>query len=81
MTAPDFDLALLKDIGGWAVVLLIVRWMMSRIDKLIASSDSNMRAAIDEFREFRVQETKEQAALQRSQIEILESVRRLHRGR
>lgn len=81
MTAPDFDLTLLKDIGGWAVVLLIVRWMMTRIDNLIASSEANMKAAIEEFREFRVQETKEHAALQHSQTEILEGMRRLHRGR
>lgn len=68
----------LKDIGGWGVVLLIVRWMMTRIDALIASSESNMKAAIQEFKDFRVQEQLQHSKIEDSQQEILEAIRRYY---
>lgn len=62
------------DLGGWGVVLLIVRWMMTRIDKLIAASDANMVAAISEFRAFRMQEQEQHAALEEGQRRILDQL-------
>lgn len=74
---PEVDLSLLKDLGGWAVVLATVVWMRNLIEKLIASSDSNMKAAIAEFREFRLQEERQHRTLEEGQEEILSSIRSL----
>lgn len=74
---PDIDLSLLQDFGGWAVVLVVVRWMMVRIDSLIALSDTNMKAAIQEFKEFRLQEQRQHETLEEGQAEILSSIRSL----
>jgi hypothetical protein len=69
----------LTDVGGWGVVLLIVRWMMMRIDKLIAASDVNMTAAIAEFRAFRLQELEQHASLEEGQQRILDHLTSPHR--
>ncbi len=74
MSNPELP-AWIRDVGGWGVVLLIVRWMMTRIDTLIASSEGNMRAAITEFREFRLQEQRQHEAIEESQQEILDRLR------
>lgn len=39
-------------LGGWGVVLLVVRWMMTRIDKLI----TNLETAIKSFQAFEAAE-------------------------
>ena len=68
------DLApILKDFGGWAAVLLIVRWMMSRMDRLIDS----MQVSISTFQKFQENEEKTHADLIETQREILEQVKEL----
>jgi hypothetical protein len=68
------DPALLQDVGGWAVVVLVVRWMMTRMDADRASSNRHFEALITEFKEWRVQEAEQHRSLERTQAEILSRI-------
>ena len=57
----------IERLGGWAVVLLIVKWMMARIDSLITGFDG----ALDVFREFQVEEREMHQELVRTQEKII----------
>lgn len=72
----DFDLALVRELGGWAVVLIIVRWMMTRIDAQIASSDRQTTAIVCEFKAWRDQEAEQHRALEEGQRQILKAITR-----
>lgn len=70
----DFDLALLRELGGWAVVLIIVRWMMTRIDAQIASSDRQIMAMLHEFKEWRDQDALQHRNLEEGLHTILKAI-------
>lgn len=74
------NLEWIERLGGWAAVLVVVRWMMSRIDRMIDNQDRSvaaMKAAIDAFQGFQSSEEETHARLIETQREILEQIRDL----
>jgi hypothetical protein len=70
----------IERLGGWAAVLLVVRWMMSRFDRMIDSQDravAAMKSAIDAFQRFQSIEEETHARLIETQREILDQIREL----
>lgn len=60
-------------LGGWGVVLLIVRWMMTRIDKMI----EGWSAALEQFARFEKSEEELHQRIVSTQYEILKSIEQL----
>jgi hypothetical protein len=56
-------------LGGWAAILLVVRWMMTRLDKLIDS----FQETIATFRTFEAEERKTHEAIMESQKAIIDT--------
>lgn len=75
------------DVTGWGVVILVMRWMMTRMDRLIDTSNENMKSVIAEFRAFREQELEQHSRLEdqhermeQKQAEILAHLARRRGG-
>lgn len=66
MTEAIDGLEWIERLGGWAAILLVVRWMMTRLDKLIDS----FQGAIEVFREFEYEERKTHDVILKSQEQI-----------
>jgi len=76
----DLDLSLIERLGGWAAVMAMVRWMMSRQDRMLDNQEKSVEAlqsAIDAFHAFQMEEKGVHDRLERVQEEILEEVRGL----
>ena len=69
MEDPPTVLAWVERLGGWAVVLLIVRWMMSRIDKLI----EGFSGALKNFQEFEIEERRMHGNIIETQDRIIQT--------
>ncbi len=67
MTLSDIPQTILQDATGWAAVLFIVRWMMSRMDRLIDNNEKSISA----FQRFQEQEERTHQALVETQERIL----------
>jgi hypothetical protein len=65
--------AWIERLGGWAVVLIIVRWMMSRIDRLL----EGFLKALDQFQIFENEERRTHRAIVETQERILAELQRL----
>lgn len=72
------DLAWIERLGGWAAVLVVVRWMMSRLDRMIDNQDRSvtaMQSAIATFENFQTIEAEAHGRLIETQKEILDQLR------
>ena len=74
------NLEWVERLGGWAAVLVVVRWMMSRIDRMIDNQDRSvegLKSAIDSFQRFQSVEEETHARLIETQREILDQIKDL----
>lgn len=71
MILEDIPQAILQDATGWAAVLFIVRWMMSRMDRLIDNNEKSISA----FQRFQEQEEHTHQALVETQERILDEIK------
>lgn len=71
MTLSDISGTILQDATGWAAVLFIVRWMMSRMDRLIDNNEKSISA----FQRFQEQEERTHQALVDTQERILSELK------
>jgi len=60
-------------LGGWAVVLIIVRWMMTRIDSLI----NGFTSALESFRTFETEERQMHSKILETQDTIIQVQERI----
>ena len=67
-------LAWVERLGGWGVVLLIVKWMMRHMDRL----GDELRAAVAAFTAFREEESRAHEIIRRTQIDILDEIKQIH---
>lgn len=78
--APDFSaMAWVERLGGWAVVLVVVRWMMSRIDRTISGLEKSVATfseALATFREYEQAEVEAHREIASSQQRILDELKR-----
>lgn len=73
---PTDVLDWVERLGGWAVVLIIVRWMMSRIDTMI----EGWQRALDQFARFEEHEESVHKEIVQTQRDILTELRTLKGG-
>jgi hypothetical protein len=73
MSLNEIPASILQDATGWAAVLFIVRWMMSRMDRLIDNNDKSITA----FQKFQEQEERTHQALVDTQERILSELKDL----
>jgi hypothetical protein len=76
----------IERLGGWGVVLLVVRWMMSRIDadrrehrETTRELVGSMQAALDQFARFESEEHDTHDRIVATQREILVELLRLRK--
>jgi hypothetical protein len=60
-------------LGGWAVVLLVVRWMMMRMDRMI----DGWETVVTGFNAFQSTERDHHSEMLRTQRDILAAIREL----
>lgn len=63
----------LQDATGWAAVLFVVRWMMTRMDRLI----DGMQISIDAFQKFQGSSEHAHRELLETQKAILEQIQEI----
>lgn len=71
MSLSDIPQTILQDATGWAAVLFIVRWMMSRMDRLIDNNEKSISA----FQRFQETEERTHQALVETQQRILDEIK------
>ncbi len=71
MILEDVPQAILQDATGWAAVLFIVRWMMSRMDRLIDNNEKSVSA----FQRYQEQEERTHQALVETQERIRDEIK------
>ena len=77
---PDF-LALFERFGGWIVVLIVVRWMMVRLDRQSTQTDKlidGFQETVAQFRRFESEEIDTHLKIMTALKQITESMSQVH---